>query len=400
MDFADGAFGNQPGFLEDNNILRSISRYIRSGGSKQSKYGLDGAKLIDGAQERNSEEYISYYDLAHQGGRELGRALYEEERYIASLSGAEKAEYYFKKYLTEEQRKDIENGESLMTYVVNLDGDEQEKLLTAMQEAYNELPEDKQEEYAFFAEGALYGLNRQDKKRIFEKVKSKGILTEDDLVELGLFTEEDKNNAVATSVLAEINSSYKAKQFGTSFEELEFMLNQERIGQAYSVVADNLFKISDATINGPSNNYSSSDGEILYSDNVNVKPKKYNISYDAKEKLAPLVNGSYVKNGKPNGRPAHKGKMKLWFEETIYRNQVDADGVLRDPNTGAVIPWKPGQPRKGVADFGHKPGKDYKTSFDKYVRREFSYDEFIEFNLDPNNYQIETPSTNRSRIYQ
>lgn len=423
MSFADGAFANQPGFLENNNILRNISRYVRNNASDnnitdaeskrqaarrayEEKYRAELAETKEDTKENILYSDILFPSLKNltaefdQYVKEYAEALHEEERYIASLSGADKAEYYFKKYLSEEERKDIENGESLMTYVVNLDGDEQEKLLTAMQEAYNELPKDKQEEYAFFAEGALRGLARDDKKRIFEKLKSVGYLKAEHLVELGLFTEKNKNSAIATEFLGAINGSYKAKQFGTSFEELEFRLNQERIGQAYSVVADNLFKISDAAVNGPSRRYSSSDGDILYSDNVNVKPKKYDISYDAEEALPPLENGPYIKNGKPNGRPAHKGKMKLWFEETIYRNQVDADGVLRDPNTGAVIPWKPGQPRKGVADFGHKPGKDFKTSFKKYVRREISFDEFKEFNLNPDNYQIETPSTNRSRRYQ
>lgn len=316
MDFADGAFGDQPGFLENNKVLRNVRRLTENGESlltaipkafgksfnadkESEKYGLAGAKVL------NIDDYNKEVEIDRK--QREAETLAEEE-YTAELSPEERAKYYFEKYLTEEQRKDIENGESLMTYVVNLDGDEQEKLLTAMQEAYNKLPEDKQEEYAFFAEGALYGLNRQDKKRIFEKVKSKGILTEDDLVELGLFTEEDKNNTVATSFLSRINGSYKAKQFGTSFEELEFRLNQERIGQAYSVVADNLFKISDASINGPSKNYTSSDGEILYSDNVNVKPTKVSntsVVDEAAEIPQVLIN---QKNG---------AKSENIFEKTI-----------------------------------------------------------------------------------
>ena len=44
----------------------------------------------------------------------------------------------------------------------------------------------------------------------------------------------------------------------------------------------------------------------------------------------------------------------------------DPDGILRDPNIGEIIPWKPGEPRKGIVDFGHNSGSSYKEIFEKY----------------------------------
>ena len=37
------------------------------------------------------------------------------------------------------------------------------------------------------------------------------------------------------------------------------------------------------------------------------------------DKLPPLEDGPYIKNGKPNGRPTLSGKKKLEFEKEVYR---------------------------------------------------------------------------------
>ncbi|EAC4743414.1 type VII secretion protein, partial [Listeria monocytogenes] len=80
--------------------------------------------------------------------------------------------------------------------------------------------------------------------------------------------------------------------------------------------------------------------------------------------------------------------------------QVSPDGVLRDPNTGEVINWKPGEPRTGKADFGHLEGKTYKDEFKKYKNREITLEQLKEFQFDPKNYRIESPSVNRSHKYE
>ena len=114
----------------------------------------------------------------------------------------------------------------------------------------------------------------------------------------------------------------------------------------------------------------------------------------------PLSNAPYIKNGKPNGRPGPTGKKKLEFEKAVYDAQVDPDGVLRDLNTGEIIEWKPGQPRKGAVDFGHEKGKSYKEMFEKYKNREITLDELKEFQSNPDNFRLETPSANRSHKYE
>ena len=114
----------------------------------------------------------------------------------------------------------------------------------------------------------------------------------------------------------------------------------------------------------------------------------------------PLINGSYIKNGKPNGRPQLSGKKKLEFETEVYNMQVDPDEVLRDPNTDAVIDWIPGKPRKGIVDFGHTEGNSYSKMFEKYKNREIDLDDLKEFQYNPDNYRLETPSTNRSHEFE
>lgn len=116
--------------------------------------------------------------------------------------------------------------------------------------------------------------------------------------------------------------------------------------------------------------------------------------------LPPLEDGPYIKDGKPNGRPGPTGKKKLEFEQAVYDKQVDPDGILRDPNTGEVINWKPGQPRKGKVDFGHNEGNSYKKIFEKYKNREITLEELKEFQSNPDNFRLETPSANRSHKYE
>jgi hypothetical protein len=113
-----------------------------------------------------------------------------------------------------------------------------------------------------------------------------------------------------------------------------------------------------------------------------------------------IENGPYIKNGKPNGRPTLSVDKKLEFEQNVFDNCVDPDNILRDPNTGQVIDWIPGQSRKGVVDFGHKQGKTYSEMFYKYKNSEISLDDLKEFQFSPDNYRLETPSANRSHIFE
>ena len=116
----------------------------------------------------------------------------------------------------------------------------------------------------------------------------------------------------------------------------------------------------------------------------------------------PLENGPYIKDGKPNGRPTLTGEEKLEFEMEVYNECIknSEDGLLHDPNTGEVIDWKPGEPRDGVVDFGHKSGKSYNDMFQKYKNGEITLEQLKEFQFNPDNYRLETPSANRSHQFE
>lgn len=90
----------------------------------------------------------------------------------------------------------------------------------------------------------------------------------------------------------------------------------------------------------------------------------------------------------------------MQFEQEVYNNCVDSDGVLRDPNTGEVICWKFGERRKGIVDFGHNQGNSYHEMFQKYRNREITLDELKEFQFNPRHYRLEMPSSNRSHKYE
>lgn len=115
-----------------------------------------------------------------------------------------------------------------------------------------------------------------------------------------------------------------------------------------------------------------------------------------------IDDGPYIKDGKPNGRPTYSGDEKLKFEQEIYDRWIaeSKDGLLHDANTGEIIDWKPGEPRKGVIDFGHKSGLEYADMFEKYKYGEITLDELKEFQFNPDNFQPEVPSTNRSHMYE
>ncbi|MEK4523644.1 T7SS effector LXG polymorphic toxin [Psychrobacillus sp. FSL W7-1457] len=118
------------------------------------------------------------------------------------------------------------------------------------------------------------------------------------------------------------------------------------------------------------------------------------------DELPPIENGPYIKNGKPRGRPQLSGDKKLEFERKVYDDNVGPDGILRDPNTMEVLDWKPGQPRKGAVDFGHRQGYEYHPMFEKYRNREITLEELKEFQFNPENFRIESPGANRSRKFE
>lgn len=120
-------------------------------------------------------------------------------------------------------------------------------------------------------------------------------------------------------------------------------------------------------------------------------------------KKGALYNAPYIKNGKPNGRPKLTGKKRLAFEQAVYNRQIrnSPDGKLRDPNPPReILYWKPGQPRTGKVDFGHKKHHEYNKWFLKYKNREITLAQFKQHEFNPDNFYIESISKNRSKRFE
>ena len=60
----------------------------------------------------------------------------------------------------------------------------------------------------------------------------------------------------------------------------------------------------------------------------------------------------------------------------------------------------PGQPRKGVVDFGHLPESKYSEIFKEYLNEKRTPKDFRDWYNNPRNYRFETPHTNRSHAYE
>ena len=63
--------------------------------------------------------------------------------------------------------------------------------------------------------------------------------------------------------------------------------------------------------------------------------------------------GPYLNN---KSRPTHNNQQKEHIEKMVYEKTIEELGYLGDVNTGDDINWKPGEPRLGVVDLGHKKG--------------------------------------------
>ncbi len=100
----------------------------------------------------------------------------------------------------------------------------------------------------------------------------------------------------------------------------------------------------------------------------------------------------YVKN-----RPSH-GKGVV--EEVWENAKKGPDGKVRDPHTGEIINWKPGMPREGVWDMGHRAGQEYREMVDRFRRGKITKKEFFDWYNDPKNYYPELPSNNRSHRFE
>jgi hypothetical protein len=79
-------------------------------------------------------------------------------------------------------------------------------------------------------------------------------------------------------------------------------------------------------------------------------------------------------------------------EEVESRTQKNENGQFLDANTG--------QPIEGKYDLGHKAGHEYRTSLSEAEEQGLTQAEFNDLQNNPDIYQIEDPSSNRSRVFE
>jgi len=69
------------------------------------------------------------------------------------------------------------------------------------------------------------------------------------------------------------------------------------------------------------------------------------------------------------------------------REEAAQGGTTATDVAGRTIVWKPGEPRPGVWDTGHKPGHKYHDTRLKHINGELSSAGFAEKRHNPNYYQ-------------
>ena len=115
-------------------------------------------------------------------------------------------------------------------------------------------------------------------------------------------------------------------------------------------------------------------------------------------------NRPYIQDGKPKGRPSYRQEFPYdLYVSYLQRYNITkpADAIIRDEVTGEVINWLPGQPRKGVVDFGHLSKENYLKVFnEQYLTEIWTPKAFRDWYNDSKNYRFETPHTNRSHQYE
>jgi uncharacterized protein YukE len=98
----------------------------------------------------------------------------------------------------------------------------------------------------------------------------------------------------------------------------------------------------------------------------------------------------------PKNRPSYRKGVV----EDVYERARGVDGQVRDPNTGDILDWTPGDPRKGVWDMGHVPGQKYADMHARYLDGDLTPAEFRDWYNDVEHYVPELPSNNRSHLYE
>jgi hypothetical protein len=103
---------------------------------------------------------------------------------------------------------------------------------------------------------------------------------------------------------------------------------------------------------------------------------------------------------KPYSNPKSRPKYADDQVQKVWDAAKQSDGKVYDPNTGEELTWDPNQSRAGQWDMGHKPGNEYWRLHEDYMDGKISKEEFLQKYRDPDNYQPESPSANRSHRWE
>jgi hypothetical protein len=88
-------------------------------------------------------------------------------------------------------------------------------------------------------------------------------------------------------------------------------------------------------------------------------------------------------------RPYIRNVVRAAVERRAQKNEK---GQFLDANTGNLI--------EGQYDLGHKPGHEYRREVTKAEKEGLSQEEFNDRMNNPDYYQIEDPTENRSRAHE
>ena len=115
-----------------------------------------------------------------------------------------------------------------------------------------------------------------------------------------------------------------------------------------------------------------------------------------------LVHNICPRKGSNSSKPYTNSRpsFRKGVVEEVWENAKGPDGLVRDPNTGEIINWTPGESRKGVWDMGHIPEAKYSEMHEAYMNGEMTTKEFVDWYNALANYRPELPGNNRSRRFE
>ena len=105
-------------------------------------------------------------------------------------------------------------------------------------------------------------------------------------------------------------------------------------------------------------------------------------------------------NTKSYSNPKNRPKYSEGQVDEVWESAKQSDGNVYDPNTGEALSWDKAKSRTGQWDMGHKPGNEYRKLHQDYMDGRITREEFLKEYRNPDNYQPESPSANRSHRYE